>query len=146
MKMMNGNVQIYENYKKVNVQSSTPGKLLIMLFEGAIKNIDNAKKAIELKDINTAHNLIIKTQNIVIELIASLKVEYEISNNLFYLYEYIYYQLVQANVSKDIGKLDEIREFLVVFCDTWNEAIKKSGTIIREKAGNNIQQYLDIQG
>ncbi|MGI5911540.1 MAG: flagellar export chaperone FliS [Syntrophomonadaceae bacterium] len=144
--MMNGNVQIYENYKKVNVQSSTPGKLLIMLFEGAIKNIDNAKKAIELKDINTAHNLIIKTQNIVIELIASLKVEYEISNNLFYLYEYIYYQLVQANVSKDIGKLDEIREFLVVFCDTWNEAIKKSGTIIREKAGNNIQQYLDIQG
>jgi flagellar protein FliS len=143
---MNVNAQAYDNYKKATVETAAPGKLLLMLFDGAIRNIDNAKKAIEDKDVNTAHNLIVKTQNIVLEFIASLNMEYEISNNLFNLYEYLYYQLVQANAGKDIGKLDEVREFLTQFRDTWEEAMKKATVITREKNEENIQRTLNIKG
>lgn len=143
---MNVNAQAYDNYKRATVETAAPGKLLLMLFDGAIRNIDSAKKAINDKDINTAHNLIVKTQNIVLEFIASLNMEFEISNNLFNLYEYLYYQLVQANAGKDIGKLDEVRGFLVQFRDTWEEAMKKAATTTREKSEENTQRTLNIKG
>ncbi|MGS0763332.1 flagellar export chaperone FliS [Syntrophomonas curvata] len=143
---MNVNAQAYDNYKRATVETAAPGKLLLMLFDGAIRNIDNAQKAINDKDVNAAHNLIVKTQNIVLELIASLNMEYEISNNLFSLYEYLYYQLVQANAGKDIGKLNEVRGFLAQFRDTWEEVMKKAAVATREKSEESVQRTLNIKG
>jgi len=143
---MTVNAQAYDNYKRATVETAAPGKLLLMLFDGAVRNIDNAKKAINDKDINNAHNLIVKTQNIILEFIASLNMEYEISNNLFNLYEYLYYQLVQANAGKDIDKLDEVRGFLIEFRDTWEEAMKKAAVTNREKSDESIQKALNIKG
>lgn len=143
---MNVNAQAYNNYKKATVETAAPGKLLLMLFDGAIRNIDDAKKAIRGKDINSAHNLIIKTQNIILEFIASLNMEYEISNNLFNLYEYLYYQLVQANAQKDINKLDEVREFLAEFRNTWEEAMKKAAITTRAKTDEAPLQALNVKG
>ncbi len=142
---MNVNAQAYSNYKKASVETASPGKLLLMLFDGAIRNIDDAKKAIQDKDINVAHNLIVKTQNIILEFIASLNMDYEISNNLFNLYEYLYYQLVQANAGKDINKLDEVREFLVEFRNTWEEAMKKAATTTRTNDETTLQ-VLNVKG
>jgi len=143
---MTVNAQAYDNYKRATVETAAPGKLLLMLFDGAVRNIDNAKKAINDKDINNAHNLIVKTQNIILEFIASLNMEYEISNNLFNLYEYLYYQLVQANAGKDIDKLDEVRGFLIEFRDIWEEAMKKATVTNREKSDESIQKALNIKG
>jgi flagellar protein FliS len=143
---MNVNAQAYNNYKKATVETASPGKLLLMLFDGAIRNIDDAKKAIQDKDINNAHNLIVKTQNIILEFIASLNMDYEISNNLFNLYEYLYYQLVQANAGKDIDKLDEVREFLVEFRNTWEEAMKKTAITTQAKKSESALQVLNVQG
>lgn len=124
---MSMNAQAYNTYKKANVETAAPGKLLLMLYDGAIRNIDNAKKAIEEKDMNTAHQQIIKAEDIFLELIGSLNMDYEISNQLFNLYEYLHYQLVQANMKKDISMLDEVRGFLVEMRNTWEEAIKSVG-------------------
>lgn len=142
---MNVNAQAYDNYRKTTVETAAPGKLLLMLYDGAIRNIDNAKEAINKKDINTAHNQIIKAEDIVLELIASLNMDYEVSNHLSRLYEYLHYQLVQANLEKDIRKLDEVREFLVDLRNTWEEVIKKAAiprqreNISRPKAGLNLR-------
>lgn len=122
---MNMNAQAYNQYKKTSVETVAPEKLLLMLFDGAIKDINNAKRAIEAKDINLAHQEIIKTEDIIIELMSTLNMEYEISLNLFALYEYLLYQLTQANYKKDVAILNEVEEFLAEIRETWAEAAKE---------------------
>ena len=139
------NAQAYDQYKKTNIESVGLGKLLLMLFEGAVRDIDNAKEAILNKDINLAHNEIIKTQNIILELISSLNMEYEISNQIFNMYEFMYYQLVIANAQKDIKVLDEVRDLLCEFHDIWEEASKKAG-IMKAQGETLPSQGLNIRG
>lgn len=125
---MNMNAQAYNQYKKTSVETVAPEKLLIMLFDGAIKNVNNAKKAIEVKDANLAHQEIIKAEDILIELMSTLNMDFEISLHLFALYEYLLYQLTQANYKKDIALLSEVETFLVEIRDTWAEAAKNMKT------------------
>ncbi len=122
--LLNANAQAYNQYQKTSIETVAAEKLLLMLYDGAIKNINNAKKAINEKDINLAHQNIIKTEDIIIELMSTLNMDYEISLNLFALYEYLLHQLTQANIKKDISLLDEVAGFLMDLRKTWAEAIK----------------------
>jgi len=128
------NAQAYDQYRKASVETVTPEKLLIMLYDGAIRKLDNAKKALEDKDINRAHQEIIKVEDIIIELMSTLNMDYEISHNLFVLYEYLYNQLVQANFKKDSGMLSEVQSFLMELRETWSEAIKNQKTAASPEA------------
>ncbi len=73
-------------YKQNAVFTATPEELTLMLFEGAIKFMNIAKYSIEKRDIEKAHEALIRAQDIVIELSSTLNMEYEISNNLKRLY------------------------------------------------------------
>lgn len=117
------NAQAYDQYRKTSVETVAPEKLLLMLFDGALKNINNAKKAIEDKDINRSHQEIIKAQDIVIELMSTLNMDFDISHSLFLLYEYMHNQLVQANIKKDVVILEEVEVFFAELRETWNEAM-----------------------
>lgn len=139
------NAQAYDQYRKTSIESIGPGKLLLMLFEGAIRNVESARKAIIDKDINLAHNQIIKTQNIILELISSLDMEYPISNELFNLYEFMYYQLTLANAHKDTKILDDVKDLLSDFYQVWDEAVKKAG-VVRNKAETPVSEGLNIKG
>lgn len=121
---MNMNAQAYDQYRKTSVETVAPEKLLIMLYDAALKNINNAKNAIVQKDMNLAHQDIMKTEDIIIELMSSLNMDYEISASLYSLYEYLLHQLAQANIKKDITILDEVNEFVLDLRNTWNEAMK----------------------
>ncbi len=121
---MSVNADAYNQYKKSTVETVSPEKLLIMLYNGAIKNINNAKKAITEKDINRAHSEIMRAEEIVVELMSTLNMDIGISAKLFALYEYFYYQLTQANAKKDIALLEEVEGFLLELRQTWLEAIK----------------------
>lgn len=121
---MSINAEAYSQYKKSTVETVSPEKLLIMLYNGAIKNINNAKKAINEKDINRAHSEIMRAEEIIVELMSTLNMDYAISAKLFALYEYFYYQLTQANAKKDIALLNEVEGFLLELRETWLEAIK----------------------
>ncbi len=120
---MSVNMQAYNQYKRSAVETVAPEKLLLMLYDAALKNINNAKKAIEDKDVNRAHGQIMKTEEIIVELMSTLNMEYEISERLFSLYEYFYHRLTLANAQKDIGILDEVGGFLLELRDTWQEAV-----------------------
>lgn len=121
---MSINADAYNQYKKSTVETVSQEKLLIMLYNGAIKNINNAKKAINEKDINRAHSEIMRAEEIIVELMSTLDMNYAISAKLFALYEYFYYQLTQANAKKDIPLLEEVEGFLLELRETWLEAIK----------------------
>lgn len=119
-------MNVYEQYRQTQVQTAKPEQLLLMLYDGAISFLKKAKMAIESKNITEAHTFLIKTQDIIIELMLSLNMEVgEIAVNLFRLYEYMHYRLVEANVNKDIKPVDEVLRMLQELRDTWDMAIKK---------------------
>lgn len=140
---MSMSAQAYDQYKKTSVETLSPGKLLIMLYEGAIKNVRNARRAIQDNNLNQAHIQLLKAQDILIELMATLNMDYKISESLYALYEYLHNRLVDANVNKDILVLDEVEGFLHELRDTWQEVVKM-------QAGNNAPvvegQSLNFRG
>lgn len=105
--------------------TASPGELILMLYDGAIKFIKQAKMHIENRDIEKAHGAILRAQDIVAELMADLNLDYEISHQLASLYDFINYCLVQANIKKDKNLLDQCLELLVELRETWAEAVKQ---------------------
>ncbi|MBC9784456.1 flagellar export chaperone FliS [Heliobacterium chlorum] len=113
-------------YRNTTVQTAAPEKLLIMLYDGAIRFLQQAVKAIETKDFNDAHEKLLKAQNIVVELMVTLNMDYEISKQLKKLYDFFYQQLVQANIKKETKIILEVVDMLTVLRNTWDEAAKLS--------------------
>lgn len=119
--MVNAN-EVYQNNQ---VTTAKPEELTLMLYNGGLRFLRQAQLAIEKKDLPKAHTLIIKTQDIVTELMVTLNMEYEISHSLLSLYEYMKRKLVEANLSKDVGILAEVQDMLLELKNTWTEAMKK---------------------
>ena len=117
----------YEYYKRQQVETSSPGRLLLMLYEAALKNLRMAQKNIEDKKIVQAHNCLMKSQAIVQQLNSDLNMEAggEIAQNLRSLYVYINKRLVEANVNKDIVIVQEVIELLSELKEAWDVIILK---------------------
>ncbi len=114
----------YQKYQQNTVNTATPGELTLMLYNGAIKFVKQAKLAIEKKDVEDANNKICRVQDILAELMSSLKMEIEISKNLFALYQYMNSRLIDANIQKNVAILEEVEGMLTEIRDTWQEVIK----------------------
>lgn len=114
-------------YLKNQIETSSPEQILVLLYDGAIKFLNQAKIGIENKDIELTHNNLIKAQNIISELRDTLDMEIggELANNLYALYNYFNRRLVQANIKKEIEPVDEVLEHLRGLRDTWKQAIIK---------------------
>jgi len=133
---MSAQAQAYDYYRKASIETVSSEKLLIMLYDGAIRFLGNAQKAIDDKDVEKAHNQIVKVEDIIIELMSTLDMQYAISSSLYSLYEYMYRRLVEANIAKDQQMLEDVKSFLVQLRDTWAEAIEIIKTENRSQAGN----------
>lgn len=107
-----------------SVYTASPGELTLMLYNGCLKFIHLAKKAIADKNIEAKNTNIIKAENIIMELMVTLKDEYEVSKTMKPLYDYLYRRLVEANVNNDIAILEEVEGFVTQFRDTWKQVIQ----------------------
>ena len=94
-----------------------------MLYDGALKFCNQAITALEGKDIEKAGGSIIRVENIIREFQLTLDRKYEVTKNLDMLYDYIYRQLVEANLHKDIEILQEIQFLLRELRDMWKNAM-----------------------
>ncbi len=100
-----------------------PQELTLMLYNGAIKFANQAMLAIDEKNISKAHQLILRTSDIITELNITLDMQYEISKNLRSLYVFILERLIDANVKKDKQYIAEALEIITQLRDTWKEAM-----------------------
>lgn len=113
----------YAKIKNNSIMTATPAELTLMLYEGAIKFGNQAIFAIEGKDIQEAHRLIIRVQDIIDELRSTLNYAYPIANEMDKLYDFISFTLVEANMEKNAHKLETALSFIRDFRDTWKEAM-----------------------
>ncbi|MGB9840954.1 flagellar export chaperone FliS [Thermovenabulum sp.] len=115
-------INAYQQYQQNAILSAPPEKLVLMLYEGALKFLKLAKKSIEERNFVEANNNIIRVEDIVMELNMSLDTNYEISKNLRSLYNFIYEKLIDANIKKDVKILEEVEGILGGLKEAWQEA------------------------
>lgn len=122
---MNPYNQSLNTYKNQQVQTASREQLLILLFDGAIRFLNLAKAGQEQANIEQYHTNITKAQRILTEFMTTLDVDLggEVAQNLYRLYEYLHYQLLQASLKKDVTMLDEVLGHLRSLKATWEEAI-----------------------
>lgn len=113
-------------YKTASVQSASREKILLMLYEGAIKFTKRAILAIEKGDIAERGTNIGRAYDIVLELANTLdhKVGGELSAQLEQLYMFITDQYTQANISGDKKHLENALGILNTLHEGWVQAIE----------------------
>lgn len=108
----------------VGVETASPHKLVLMLFEGALLCIAKAKVHMEQKDIAEKGRNISQAINIITNgLQASLNMEVgsELSQNLAALYDYMSTRLLYANMNNQIAPLIEVTKLLTELKEAWEQ-------------------------
>lgn len=113
-------------YKRQGVLTATPAELIVMLYDGCIRQLKLGALAVEKKDPERANACFQKAQRIVNELAASLDMRYDISKNLMELYEYIAAEIVSVNQTKDAARLEGVLSLLSELRAAWTQ-VAKSG-------------------
>lgn len=114
----------FNQYKENSINTSTPEELTLMLFNGLVKFLMQAQSAIDAKNIEKSNNSIIRAQAIVKEFQATLDMNYEVSEYLDSIYDYMYRRLVEANLKKDSSLVVEILGYAKDLRDAWAQAMK----------------------
>ncbi len=114
----------YDHYRENRVITAQPEELTLMLYNGLVKFIMKSQYDILKKDMEGAHNNIVKSQNIILEFIATLDQQYEVSKGLLSLYDYMNRRLIEANTQKNPEILSEVLELAKELRDTWEQAMK----------------------
>lgn len=116
----------FMQYNKNKVMTASPAELTLMLYEGAIKFCNIAIMGIEQRDIEKAHNNIMKAQRIIEEFQATLNHDYKVSEDFERVYAYMLRRLREANMKKDKEIIEEVLVHLRSMRDTWKEVMQKN--------------------
>ena len=124
--------KIARSYKAQSIQTASPGKLVLMLFDGALRFMSAAKRAFEEEEFTKKNedinNNLIRAQNIVTELQASLdmSVPGDLPGTLYRLYDYVLHQLQQANLKKEVATIDEAEKTINELREAWDEMLTQN--------------------
>lgn len=112
----------YQQYKTQSVSTLAPGELIILLYDKLSLCLNNAVKDIRANHPDLAHDNIIKAENIVLYFIDILDINYPIADELLRLYDFLYRQMVRANIEKNAGLLEEVLKMSDSLKETWKQA------------------------
>jgi len=121
----------WKSYRNVATQTASPGQLVLMLYEGAIRFSERALAGFDCEDPlefnQTINNNILRAQAIIHELDAALDLERggPFASNLHALYVYLDRCLQESNVQKQASGLREVICRITVLRDAWAEMLQK---------------------
>ncbi len=145
----------YSAYQQVGVKTASPGKLIVMLYEGAVSHLEKAlqlvddSNKIEAKDMENFGKQIQKVTDIISELQCSLnmtegnsekdKERLKMSKSLMSLYIWFNQELLNITISHDKKQLENILRMLKELLDSWRTAASSSAAnSVREAKGISI--------
>jgi flagellar secretion chaperone FliS len=125
----------YSQYQETQFNTQTPGRLLLMVYDAAIRFAMIAAEKMKEGKLDEQSVNIVRVQNIVIELMSTLdpRRDRQLAANLSSLYSYIFDKLTQANIRDDLAALNEVVSILTEMRATWAQA----ETLVRTGAGTN---------
>ena len=135
-------------YKNTEISTANQKKLIVMLYDGAIRFLQTAIENMQPQSYDKVNNNIVKAQDIITELMLSLDMEQggKISANLFNIYAYLKKQLLEANIAKDSKILKEASSMLQELREAWDKAETKVTSQKEELVGSQSGLGLSIQG
>ena len=138
----------YNTYREIGVKTASQGKLVVMLYEGAVSHLADALALVDEDNKVPANKIesfvghIQKVQDIITELQVSLDMEKggEIAKNLMALYIYFNKELLNASISHDRKKLQFVHEMMSKLSETWADvsATQANGAVKMSTASSTI--------
>ena len=124
-------------YRRQGVLTASPAELIVMLYDGLKKDLILGKRAIGKNDAANAHKFLMKAQDIVTELINCLNMDFEISEGLLDIYEFMLSSMEVANIRKDAEPLDPVIEMVESLRGAWQEITltQKGNLYLRQEQG-----------
>lgn len=122
---MSAMINSYQQYKKHNVMMANPMELVIMLYNGAIKQLHLSEIAIGSKAMEDANEHLQTAQDIVMELMMGLDLNYGIAQDLLKLYEYVHHEIVSVNASKNADSIAPLISIMSSLRDAWEQVHKE---------------------
>lgn len=144
--------QAYSAYQKTNVTTASQGKLVVLLYEAAVKNLNSAlslmdsEEKIKPCDIENFTKFIQKTQSIITELQVSLDMEKgaDISKNLMSLYIFFNSELTSAIFNHSREKIEFVKKMMNELLSAWRTA---SNSVSNAPANTSLREStLNITG
>jgi len=115
------------SYMRNRIETATPEQLTLMLLEGARRYAILAEQCLTAKDYASGNSHLQRCQMIIEELMLSLNMEVgQVAQNLYTVYDYLHYRLVQANMRKDAELMPEIVDYISELRDCWQEAVAQA--------------------
>ena len=110
-----------EAYRRIEAESRSPMELVVMLYDGAIRFVGQARAAMARKDVAARGEAISRVLTIVAELQNTLNGDEggTIAQELDRLYTYINLRLLDVTARQDATALDEVEKVLVTLRDGW---------------------------
>lgn len=119
---------VANQYKKMEMESASQGKLLLRLYDGALDFIELAVEHHTKKNAMEYRHYIGKVQAIVNELMSTLNMEAgDIAQNLFLLYEFMLRQLLDAYKAENIEQVYSVQHLIKGLRDAWEVVV--NGTV-----------------
>lgn len=116
----------YSQYRETQIMTASQGKLVVLLYEGAIRFIDAALVGLDTKKYDLVNNNLLRAQDILTELALSINFEVgDIASKMYNLYMYFNRRLVEANIRKEKEPILEVRGMLVSLLETWRQVADK---------------------
>lgn len=129
-------------YNRDAILSATPVRLLTMLYDRLLLDLNRAEAAQVAQDWQAASENLLHAQAIISELTGSLKVDaWDGGPGLFGLYTYVSNAMIAANVRRDVERTRECITLLEPLRTAWYEA---AGEISTQRAAESVGTRLDI--
>jgi flagellar protein FliS len=119
-------------YRANAVLTASPGQLVLMLYDGALKSLGMAREAFgqaadDPRRIETINTQLLKAQAIINELQGGLNMESggEFASTMHRLYDYHNHRLLQANMRKDVAPVIEVERLLRELRDAWAQMLSQ---------------------
>ena len=108
-------------YQRVDAQSRSPLELVVMLYDGAIRFLGDARDAHARNDHQARATGVSKALAIVGELQSTLNLEdgSTLALELDRLYDYMFGRLLEVNTKRDLSGLAEVQRLLVTVREGW---------------------------
>ena len=119
----NANKAAKNAYMDNSVSTASPERLLVMLCDRLVLDVQRGLDAQRIGNVPEAHNQLVHAQEIIVHLRATLRVEaWDGGPGLASLYDWLHSQLIKANISKDPEVTAGCLSLVENLADTWRTA------------------------
>jgi flagellar protein FliS len=119
-------------YRSFHASTASAGQLVVMLYEGAVRFLEEAARAYRSGDAQTGGQFVTRAERILLELMASLDLRYEVAGRLLALYRFMFERLADARRRRDPAELERVRGWLADLKEAWQQAdlqLRAQGTV-----------------